>query len=310
MLATWNGAKFLGQQLESLDNQTVPQIDLWVSDDGSTDGTLQLLGEVQKEWTKGKFEVLHHARVTSNLANTPTSGANENFRSLILNSAIKGDYFAFCDQDDIWDKDKLERAYNWLSKQPDDQPCLYCTRTRIIDSEENVTGLSPLFRKTPTFSNAVVQNIAAGNTIVLNKTAMELLRGATVNSDFVSHDWWSYIVVAAFGGKVKYDHVPSLSYRQHENNLIGENASWKARMTRMRLVFEGRFKSWNNRNRLALSSIEPLLPQETKQFLVSFDAFRSKRGLSAIWKLKSLNIYRQTRFGQIGLYFASFIGKI
>lgn len=301
---------FINEQLQSLEAQTVAHLDLWVSDDGSEDNTLAELKVFKKNWSKGKFEILNHKRVTSKIAFTPASGSNENFRSLILNQDIKGDYFAFCDQDDVWDADKLERAGEWLSHQPEDQPCLHCTRTRIIDSAGKLTGKSPLFSKPPSFANAMVQNIAAGNTIVLNKKAMELIRHSASNTDFVSHDWWCYIIVTAYKGLVKYDEKPSLSYRQHGNNLVGENATWKARMTRLNLVLQGRFKNWNDRNRAALHALEDTLPKETVSFLKSFDEFRATSGLIAAIKLSKLKAYRQTNLGQISLYFAGLIGKI
>lgn len=310
MLATWNGEQFLQQQLQSFKSQTVSNIDLWVSDDGSKDKTVSLLEHFGESWAKGSFNLLRRRRKAKSASRTPTYGSNDNFRSLILNEDIDGDFFAFSDQDDIWDDDKLERAGAWLSEQPKDVPCLYCSRTRIVNADGKVTGTAPLFKKPPSLENALVQNIAAGNTIVMNRKAIELIRMSCVHSNFVSHDWWCYLVVVAFGGIVKYDGVPSLSYRQHANNLIGENSSWKARMTRLRQVLDGRFKRWNDQNRIALSSIEQHLPKETREFLITYDDARSKTGLSAALKLRKTGVFRQTQFGQFSLYLASIVGKI
>ncbi|MDJ0613693.1 MAG: glycosyltransferase family 2 protein [Rhizobiaceae bacterium] len=310
LLATWNGERFISEQLQSLQAQTVDHIDLWISDDGSSDQTLNLIQEFSKEWTKGKLEVLHHDRSNSKDVENSEYGSNENFRSLILNKNIDADYYSFCDQDDVWDRDKLERAAGWLENQGDDLPNLYCSRTRIIDKYGNVTGKAPLFSRPPNFKNAIVQNIAAGNTIVMNAQAMKLVRASARSANFTSHDWWCYMVVSAHGGSVKYDEIPSLSYRQHDANLIGENSSWKARMTRLRQVLEGRFKRWNDANRNALNSIEADLPLQTRQLLVDYDRARSRTGLPALVALRKTGVHRQTRFGQLSLYFAAVIGKI
>ena len=97
----------------------------------------------------------------------------------MTNPAIDGDYFAFCDQDDLWDEDKLAEALDWLEKQPADTPALYCTRTRTVDERGSEIGLSPLFRRRPSFRNAIVQSIAGANTMVMNKAAWLIVREAS-----------------------------------------------------------------------------------------------------------------------------------
>ena len=107
LLATRNGAAFLDEQLASIAGQSVEAIDVWVSDDGSTDATPALLAAWRERWSKGRFEVLEG----------PQKGFSENFRSLITNPGIAADYYAFCDQDDIWEHDKLARAIRWIEAQ-------------------------------------------------------------------------------------------------------------------------------------------------------------------------------------------------
>lgn len=310
LLATWNGERFLGEQLASLANQTVDQVSLWISDDGSRDGTVSIVTKFAKTWKKGQCKVINHVRQSTLDPSLPAAGSNENFRSLLKNQNIKADYYALCDQDDIWDVDKLARASAWLDGQDSSIPCLYCSRTRIISEAGSVNGLSPQFQKAPAFRNAIVQNIAAGNTIVLNNKAMEILRRSIADARFVGHDWWCYIIVTAHGGKVFYDPVPGISYRQHDGNTVGENSSWLARMTRLRWVLSGRFKKWNEVNMEGMSGISADLTPEARDVIAGFAAIRHRGGFRAVWKLFRSGIYRQSLVGTLSLYLACFLGKI
>ena len=316
LLATYNGGKFLGEQLSSIDAQTVDNIDIWLSDDGSSDDTISIAKEYQKNWTKGTFHILRrfgplqrHADNDQKTEMKPLT-ANENFRYLMLHNGIDADFFAFCDQDDIWDSEKLAEAKQYVSTQDPDKPCLFCSRTKIIDGIGNYLRLSFLFKKPPTFNNAIVQNIAAGNTILMNKKAMELIRSASRKADFVSHDWWCYLMVTGANGNVFYSKNAKTNYRQHFNNLIGENASWQARMTRLKMVLAGRFQAWNTQNIGALTKIDFLLSEEARNVLADFDSLRRSGGLLGIVKLARSKIHRQTILGNISLYLACFLRKL
>lgn len=233
-MATHNGAPFLDAQMKSIANQTVEQIDFTVSDDGSTDETLAILSRWQDTWTKGKFEIV----------SGPCAGFAENFRSLITSYQGSEDYVAFSDQDDIWDRDKLQTAISWLEEDAE-RPSVYCGRTRYVDEQGKFLRLSPLFDRTPHIRNALVQSLAGGNTMVLNRGAMDLVAQASRQTPFVSHDWWAYIVVSACGGRVRYDPTPRVDYRLHDTNIIGANDQWRQRLSRVKDLFRGRYRDWN-----------------------------------------------------------------
>jgi glycosyltransferase involved in cell wall biosynthesis len=99
LLGTYNGEKFLAEQLDSLENQTHKNWIIIASDDGSTDRTLEILQQYQAKWPVGKLTVL----------NGPKKGFCQNFLSLACNNIIRADYYAFCDQDDVWFDGKIER---------------------------------------------------------------------------------------------------------------------------------------------------------------------------------------------------------
>lgn len=300
LLATYNGASFLSEQLASIESQTHPAIDVWVSDDGSTDGTLDLLATWRAKWSKGKFMVL----------SGPQKGYAENFRSLIINPDIISDYYAFSDQDDLWEPEKIATSIEWIACNSQSKPALFCSRTLAVTDEGSVIGPSPLFTRTPSFRNALAQSLAGGNTMLYNRAAHQILAEASRRSDFVSHDWWVYLIISGAGGLVHYSPEMLVHYRQHINNQIGSNLGMLARIRRLRLLFKGRFVEWTDLNMKGLSRNRDLLTREAREACDLFNRVRSTSLFSRIYYLFRSGVYRQTSFGQLGLYMAALLGKI
>jgi len=190
LLATYNGGAFLREQLASYEAQHHGNWYVWASDDGSTDRTLEILAEYQERWGK---------RMT--VVAGPHQGFVANFLSLVCRPEINADYYAYSDQDDLWEPEKLTRAVAWLSMVPPSIPALYCARTRLVDEQGRDRGFSPLMRRPPSFANALMQNIAGGNTMVFNAAACALLRSVEPGVEVVTFDWWTYLVVTGCGGR-------------------------------------------------------------------------------------------------------------
>lgn len=294
LMAVRNGARFLGAQLDSIARQSVPRIDLWISDDGSNDTTRDIIAETARHWDKG----------TLTLFDGPQRGFAENFRSLLVRDEIDADFYAFSDQDDSWDEDKLAHALVWLERQANDRPALYCSRTRIMTEDGVAAGLSPLFAQPPSFRNALVQSIAGANTMVMNRAARDLVATASRRSGFVSHDWWCYLLVAGAGGVVHYSAEPRIGYRQHGANLVGESDTWRARLSRMCFLFKGRFKEWNDLNLAGLRINADLLTEDARQTIATFERSRHGSLPTRLAALHRAGVYRQTRLGAIGLVVA------
>jgi len=299
LLATYNGARFLDEQLQSIEAQQIERVHLWASDDGSTDATLEVLDAWRKRWVKGRFYILEG----------PRKGYVENFRYLVSKSAAEGSYIAFSDQDDVWDADKLLAATSVL-QSANSGPALYCGRTRLVSSDGTAIGFSPLFKRNPSFRNALVQSIAGGNTMVLNPSAASLLARTCRLTSFVSHDWWCYQIVSGAGGYVFYDPSPRLSYRQHGANLIGENQGWKARIRRIAALADGHFATWNDRNMQALQICRCELTGDNSKVLDEFKSARAKGGSRAVYCLWKHGIKRQTLVSDVALYVAAALGKL
>ncbi len=300
LLCTYQGEKYLAAQLDSFEAQSYPDWSLWVSDDGSTDATLNLLATYAQ----------HHRPGQVTMRSGPRKGFVANFMSLLCEPTLHADYYALSDQDDIWHADKLERAVKWLSQVSAGQPALYCTRTELIDEADQSLGLSPLFTRPPAFANALMQNVAGGNTMVMNNAARSLLLEAGADVDVVAHDWWVYIVVSACGGCVHYDSEPSLRYRQHAENLIGANAGVSARLLRIRMLFEGSLKAWTNQHIRALTPFLPKLTPSNRRVFDRFVSARQRNLLPRIIGIKRSGVYRQTALGNLGLLAAAIVNRI
>jgi glycosyltransferase involved in cell wall biosynthesis len=300
LLCTMQGEDFLSEQLDSIVNQNYPHWIIWISDDGSTDGTQDIIQEYQKILGKDKLKV----------EIGPKQGYIRNFLSLACNKKIEASYYAYSDQDDIWLPDKLKRALAWIATVPSNVPALYCARTCNVDEENNVLGLSPLFSRRPTFANALVQSIAGGNTMVFNQAACNLLRQAGSAVKVASHDWWTYQVVSGCGGQVYYDPEPMLRYRIHGKNQIGSNNNWVARIARLQLLYKGRFSEWTDMNLTSLRCLSRHLAPDAARLLDEFSQLRSKNIWARLIGIKRSGIYRQTTFGNLGLLAAVLLKKI
>jgi glycosyltransferase involved in cell wall biosynthesis len=301
LLCTYNGQEFLQEQLDSFISQTHSNWVLYVSDDGSTDNTLQIIENFEKR--VGEERVI--------LFKGPRKGFAANFLSLIHHDEIKADYFSFSDQDDVWLPEKLEAALNWLKQQPKNIPTLYCSRTILIDAKGKIFGQSDVFLRPPSFANALVQSIGGGNTMVLNRAARNLVSAHSPDDGIVSHDWWVYILISGNEGAIKYDPTGYVLYRQHGGNLVGMNGTWMARVRRAILLFQGRFREWNDCNIRLICSNPDFLTKYSQPTILDFCSIRESNSLfKRLTCLRRSKMYRQTFLGNLGLIVAVCLNKI
>ncbi|HUF57520.1 MAG TPA: glycosyltransferase family 2 protein [Thermohalobaculum sp.] len=284
LLCTYNGSEHLSEQIKSYFAQSHWNWSLHVSDDGSTDGTLEILAELRRTT----------ARVVDiEVVAGPGRGATPNFLSLICRNDVHDGYVALSDQDDIWLSHKLERAVAALEAVPEDVPAVYGSRTRVVDRGLRPIRLSPLFRRQPSFRNALVQNIAGGNTLVLNAAARRLVVAAGPDQDVVSHDWWIYLLVTGHGGRFIYDPEPGLLYRQHGRNLVGHNRSLRGLVKRFRSLHRGRYWRLIGDNLRALERSGRLLSPENRRLVAEFRALMEGPALAKPLAFHRLGLHRQ-----------------
>ena len=304
-LCTCNGQDHLVEQLESIARQSWPAWFVALSDDGSTDRTLDIARLYQARWGAQQFSIWHG----------PQRGFAHNFLSCTRHRKLVAEFYAWCDQDDVWHPDKLTNAVCWLQSVPADIPALYMGRTQLISEKGRHLGHSPRFRRRASFANALVQNIGGGNTMVFNHAARMLLCEADaqlerLSLDVVSHDWWSYLLVTGVGGQVLYDARPYVGYRQHGHNLVGANTGWAARWLRLRQLFRGRFRDWNTTNIAALETLKPRLTNENRARLEQFKKLRTEPVTARLMGVWRTGLYRQTLLGTLGLWLAAVTGVL
>lgn len=301
LLGQMNGARFLEAQLASIAAQTGCHISLIVSDDGSADHGPMLV----------KAFSTRHPEVRVTRIDGPQRGFAQNFLHLLRSVGPDVPYVALCDQDDYWLPGRLARALRLLEAAAPDTPALYGSRTLVCNADLTPRKPSPLHGRPPDFRNALVQSIAGGNTMVLNRAAIDLVQAASLEAKkVVSHDWWLYQIITGVGGRVIYDPEPGVLYRQHAHNMVGANNSIRGGLIRLGAVLAGRFARWNGLNIETLAASSHRFTPENRAILEGFAELRSApllRRLALLWRL---GLYRQAIKGDLGLWLAAILRRI
>lgn len=214
IMATYNGEKFLLEQLESIWNQKKVYVDILIRDDGSTDKTTELLNRFQREG-KLKWYTGEHLNV-----------AKSYFDLMKRASKLNVDYIAFCDQDDVWDLDKLSVATQFLDNVDSGIPALYYCGQRLVDRNLNFIANHELNVQRTLMTRFVLSDFA-GCTGVFNKLLLEEVIEYEPQY-MLMHDTWILKVCLCLGGKVIVDSKPHMSYRQHGRNTVGLGRSLAA----------------------------------------------------------------------------------
>lgn len=295
-----NGARFLRDQLSSLSRQTVPDWVLLASDDGSTDESSAVIGR-------------HFANTPNRVRqfDGPCKGIGANVFSILARVGDDVEYVAYCDQDDVWEPEKLERALAALKHTAVGQPALYCGPTTLIDAAGQKVGVSPRHRCAPSFENAIVQNIASGNTMVMNTAALNLLRSfATKAIHLPYHDWWTYQLVSGAGGQVIFDACATVRYRQHQDNAVGTRVGLQRGLRRASRAFSGEHASDLSAHLDALMNCRAGLTPNHRRTLETFAKRRSGRAFGRLNGVIGSGIHRSTIADNLGLWATAALGRL
>ncbi|MGI6072191.1 MAG: glycosyltransferase [Lachnospiraceae bacterium] len=221
LLCTYNGEKYLRRQLDSLNRQRGVEVDIFAHDDGSSDKTAEILKEYGIE-TVGAEHL----------------GAAKGFMYLLEN-APEADYYAFCDQDDEWDEDKLSCGVQTMKSVAEDSGlALYCCSSRLVDAGGNfiknhiIDGMrSPATRM---FYASI-----SGNTIIFNRE-MKKTAARHTPKELVMHDSWLVKLCLALGGTLIVDEEPHIDYRMHGSNEWGMELNLKGKLRKFKNVIKSR----------------------------------------------------------------------
>lgn len=205
LLSTYNGETYLEEQIESILKQEEVEISLLIRDDGSTDKTISILEKLARE----------HENIT--FYQGENIGPARSFMDLLRN-AKEVSYYAFADQDDVWDSKKMIAAVQKLQGK-EEMPSLYLSALEIVDEKlqrieaKKITGNF-------TLEGAIIKNFAYGCTQVLNQKLRNVINQYQPNY-LIMHDSWVTRVCYAIGGNVIVDENSYIKYRQHSSNVVG-----------------------------------------------------------------------------------------
>lgn len=228
LMSTYNGEKYLQEQIDSILRQQGVNVHLLVRDDGSTDNTLAILSKYQEEGLLTFY-------TGDNL------GPQRSFLHLLQHAPLC-DYYAFADQDDVWLEDKLSAGITQLENDHD-KPALYFSQTQLTD--EKLTPIpSVIIHPKVTFGEMLVYKFIGGCTMILNHALREVI-GTFVPANMPMHDLWVYSIALAADAHVVFDPTPHILYRQHGNNTIGQGQGlvyeWTQRLKRFTTKKDDRY---------------------------------------------------------------------
>ena len=225
LLATYNGEKYLREQIDSILNQTYEDFNLIISDDCSKDSTVEILEEYAKK----------DSRITI-YKQEKNLGVIANFEFLL--SKVESEYFMFSDQDDIWNANKIEKTLNKLKQTDSD---VVFTDLLVVDDKLNtlynsyweLKGLKNKIIKYNGFDALYLNNYVTGCTMLMKKEVIRKALPLPKTTKYVLHDYW-IALIASQSGKISYLNEPTIKYRQHKNNKIGS----KTRTERIKTLSE------------------------------------------------------------------------
>ncbi|MDP1510155.1 glycosyltransferase family 2 protein [Paenibacillus ottowii] len=304
LLSTYNGAAYLDEQVESLINQKDVEVQILIRDDGSTDDTVDKLSILEQRYPQ-----------QIRLCRENNVGVIASFFDLIERSSEAFDYYAFCDQDDVWMPNKLARAVARLREKDGSRPLMYCSATQMVSQNLEPLKVWPSdIPRSLSFHNALIENVCVGCTMVINKETLQLVKTRMPDTldNIIMHDWWIYLCTSSFG-EVIFDHEPYIWYRQHQNNVLGGSTDGWLGKWRKRL---SRFVKGKNRYILSKQALQFVqlygqdMPSQMYRDVERFLHSYHKGVLSRIKYIGQSPFYRQSRLDNWIYKFVFILGKL
>ncbi|MGC9562194.1 glycosyltransferase family 2 protein [Brachymonas sp. M4Q-1] len=223
LLATFNGEKFIEAQLQSIVDQNYQNFSVLIHDDGSSDGTREIILNFVKRYPE-LFFLIEDGLVFGS--------AKNNFSHLLgLASSLNAKYFMFCDQDDVWHRDKISQSLlsmRVIEGVDEKTPCLVCTDLNLMDGEGNIFADSfwnyQQMECKKDFKTLVNKSYYPGCSMMINKALLNF--AGCIPDEAIMHDYWILLVASAFG-RISVIDAPLISYRIHGGNLVGINGYQK-----------------------------------------------------------------------------------
>lgn len=294
LLSSYNGAKYIEEQLDSILVQDYPNISILIRDDGSSDGTIRILEKYAAQYEQISYYLGENI------------GVINSFFDLVFHSDPSADYYAFSDQDDVWLKNKISRAVDKLEAMKKKQPLLYCGRTTLVDQDLQLiqSSIKTAIIK-PDFANALVENICTGCTSVFNRELLEMVKD-NIPRFTVMHDWWLYLIASTFGD-IYYDEKSHILYRQHQGNAVGTKTNYYDEFIKRLKNYK---KNRGNISRQATEFLNHFELDQDKNQLISCVINAKSHFASRLKILSGNQIYRQRRMDNIIFKILFLLGRV
>ncbi len=317
LLATYNGERFLPEQIESITSQSFEDYNMLASDDNSSDCTFEILRSYESVLGE-KIKV-----VQSN-----THSAKENFYNLL--DMADAEYIALCDQDDFWESDKLEKSLKAIQRLEKrygkEMPILVHSDLEIVDENLNsqnkkmseLTGINEAIKYAKkeskylytistekSFSRYLVENNITGNTVIINKALLDIYKRPKVS---FMHDWWLGLIALTFG-KVGFLNECLVKYRQHESNELGAKNPLELRnikkrnKQKIRENYDCMFAQVEEFLRLYKDELGKSRSADTyfaRKYLNAFANMKSKNRVSKIRDILKYSFFKSSKILTIG----------
>lgn len=276
-MSTYNGEAYVSEQLDSVLGQTVDDFSVLVRDDGSSDGTVAILEEYER---RGDIKLIRGNNV----------GVVRSFLDLLESVPPDAEFVSFCDQDDVWHPDKIERALEVLAPRNQAIPQLYCSEYTFCDASMVPQGKSHLNRRGVDFPKMLFENMVSGNTTVINRALVDRIVEAGSEGVYC-HDWWLALVATSIGD-LTFDDRSTLEYRRTGSNAspTGANPLQLLRY-RVRTFFEqGQLVNITNQLRRLYELYANEMPTEKRRLLerVLFEGRLSKALIPLRFRQKTI----------------------
>lgn len=247
LVSTYNGEKYIKEQLDSILNQTYKEITIYVRDDGSRDNTINILKEYEQE---NKIVLIQGENI----------GFVKSFFEL-LKVCKKADYYAFSDQDDVWEKEKIEKQVQVIEKADKQEPVACYTNYNYYDSNLQLQEERKSSDIEPSFQNSIVECIAMGMNIMINNVVRNEIV-SNLPQYCYGHDSWIYMICSEFGSMIEIKE-PLVKYRRHEQNVsAGGMGFLKFQIWRIKKFFVNKYF---NEIRLQLCEYERIYKERMKK---------------------------------------------
>lgn len=273
LMSTYNGEKYIKEQIDSILNQENVNVLLMIRDDGSSDNTMAVLQDYRRQYKNIK------------IIKGKNIGVGNSFMHLLYKSD-EADYYAFADQDDVWKKDKLIKGIEMINAVGSDEPLLYVSNQIIVNENMEVQGIRYKNPPSTEIVSIINRNPFSGCTMIMNRRLRNMLtdkdrRPVHQFFNVRIHDAW-IAMYAGCVGKIIYDEKSYILYRQHEGNVVG--ADKKNVMERIRgyLDYAGNPDKRKYRSRAAHQLLKcvdnSLLERKTQEKLRLFDNLNTISG--------------------------------